>query len=904
MNKKTLLSIFTGFLLLAGVLLMNINNNSRAYAPRVEAAQGIAGYEAYLKSIRANQRTGEVTNEEVALVRAEVKRESSKKFKADWPLKWSFRGPDNIGGRTRCLVIDKDEPTTLYTGGVSGKVYKSTNSGGSWYPLTQGDDVYGVVSMAQATDGAIYYGTGESGLGVSATGAERVTGSWNGDGMYKSTDGETFTLLPTTVNHGNIYVLTAHPTENVIFSGSSNGLRMTDDGGATWTTLRSGACRDIQINSDGVALAYVGTSIWRSTTPKDGGSYTLIQGFASNRRSAIAWSKSDPNYCYVVSAGAVTFDGRSYDDALVGFYKSTDAGETFVKEVGELSQFFSPFSSIGATSQGAYDMAIGVHPRNKDRVFIGGIGFAEWTLEQGPRLVGNNFNSPLNPFGLHSDKHLIKFDDSGEDPLMYVCTDGGVSVTTNSDLNNYKDLFNGLSSTQFFAIAAGTNGRLIGGTQDNNTILLTGEGFPRQKGFDVIGGDGFQSAISKFDPNYMWGESQWSNLRRSEVGGTEMVSIWDNRIRSAFSSATQPSNSFNAPMCLWENPSVIERREITGPEEGDDTLVNARLYLTMDDGVWMCKNALSKLHDGSNPKDEGAIRWFKVSSLTNIHHLEVSPDGESLYVGTGNGRLHRVNNLISTQFDTTSIPADNGIAAGLTEELLSSNLVANGRAVTSLAIDNNNADRAVLTLGNFSNNNYVFITEDLSASNPTWTSIQGNLPKFPVYHAIISVDDPDVIILATEFGMWATSNGTSATPTWAQAHDGVDGDKPFPVVPVFDVVQVENKSWTGPRVYAGTHGMGIWESKSLLTSVPKENKAPTSSVSLFPNPVHTYVNVSSSIKGSTSINIYNLSGQVVLSTPSNNGTTRINTAELANGSYFVEVAGSADKAVSKIIVQH
>ncbi|MGB1037606.1 MAG: T9SS type A sorting domain-containing protein [Bacteroidia bacterium] len=909
MNKKILLSIVTLSFLLAGVVSFNFLNDERQYSPRETESESISGYEAYLKQVRSNPVTGTVTNDEVANVISQIKDQSNVKFKADWPLKWEFRGPDNYGGRTRCLVIDKDDPTVMYTGGVSGSLFKSTNKGGSWHALTQGSDNFGVVSLAQTSDGHVYYGTGEAGLLLTPIIGSEQSG-FTGMGMFKSTDGETFTPVAGTSSFGSIFVLTAHPTDNILFAGSTNGLRMSDDAGATWKLLKGGSCKDIKFNKNGVALAYIGNTVWRSNTPTDGTSYTRVTGLSPNVRSAVAWSESDPNYAYIVSAGNVTFDGDSYGSALVGLYKSTDEGATFERIVGEMSQFFAPFTAIGSQAQGLYDMAIGVHPRNKDRVFIGGMKWAEWTLEEGAKIVGNNFSSPTNPFGIHADKHFITFDNTGEDPIMYICNDGGIAKTTNAELNNYADMSVGFSTTQFFGISASIDGTVIGGTQDQSTIMLTGESFPRKKGSEIIGNDGFQTEISEFNTDIMFGEWQQGNLRRSITGGSDMQKIWDNRVQSAFTSTSpeRPTNYFNTALCLWESPDIVDDVKRRGALDGEDTLIDARLYFAMDNGVWMCKNALSKAHDGANPKDVGAIRWFRVSNVRNVHSLEVSVDGSSLFATTSNGKIFRTDSLLVAQFDTTSLPKNEQIASKLVTTEISQNLSVSGnRTVTSVAVDHSNPNRLVATVGNYNNTNYVFRTDNALSASPTWTSIQGNLPQMPVYHAIISVDDPDVVILGTEFGIWATSNGASGTPTWAEALEGTNSDEPFPRVPVFDLVQVENKSWTGPRIYAGTHGMGVWESKSLLTNIPKGEKSieKKASIQAYPNPANNYVNINTEIKGNYTLNIYNITGSVVLTTEgSNSESIRVNTSELMNGNYFVEVIGDNQKAVTKIVVQH
>ena len=904
MNKKKILSIVSISLLLVGSITFSLLNADSSYTPRTnEVSEGAHGYAEYINSLRANQHTGTVSDEDIARVQQQIKNQSNVKLKADWPLTWSFRGPDNVGGRTRCLVIDKDNANIMYTGGVSGGVFKTTNKGGSWYPLTLGADNFGVMSMAQDHDGNLYYGTGENGLYLNVNGDG--SSSFNGMGMFKSTDdGVTWEPVSGSTSFGSILTLAMHPTQDLIFAGTTSGLRYSDDGGATWKLLKAGKCSDIKFSSNGVVMAYTLQQIYRSATPTDKDSYERIDDIGSSARATTAWSASDPNYCYIVKVGQTDLDGTDYFGSLTGMYRSTDAGLTFTKEVGEISSFFAPFTNIGIGGQGEYDMCIAVHPKNKDRVFIGGVKFAEWTLETGPKIVGNTFNSPVNPFGIHSDKHWITFDTTGVDPIMFVCSDGGIARSTDAEISRYKDISTGYSTAQFFGIDADINGRIVGGTQDNGTMILSGESFPRNPAFDILGGDGFQSIFSEVNPKIIFGETVYGNLRRSLLDGSAMESIWDNRVASVFASNARPTGYFNNPVYLWEDPAIVNEIKNNGPTGQEDATVNARLYFAMNDGVWVCKNAFAKPHDPNSPTEDKQVRWFRVSSQTGVQHLETTPDGNSLFIATRNGKVVRIDSLLTAKLDTISLPVANQISPMLGTPVVL-NLPVGNRTVTSIAIDANDPNRVVATLGNYNNSSYVYVCEDALGAAPSFRSIHSNLPDFPVYHAIISVDDPDIIILGTEFGIWATTNGTATNPTWAEALEGKDPTKPLPRSPVFDVVQTTNKNWSGPRIYAGTHGMGIWESQSLLTSV--RNKSNTESISIlaYPNPANNVVNLASDIKGAYTLNMYSLNGTLVHSQEgSNSGTIKLSTETLTNGNYFIELIGQDTKAVSKIIVQH
>ncbi len=52
---------------------------------------------------------------------------------------WIARGPYNIGGRSKALALDVKDENTLFAGGVSGGMWKSTDGGQSWRKTTDQD---------------------------------------------------------------------------------------------------------------------------------------------------------------------------------------------------------------------------------------------------------------------------------------------------------------------------------------------------------------------------------------------------------------------------------------------------------------------------------------------------------------------------------------------------------------------------------------------------------------------------------------------------------------------------------------------------------------------------------------------------------------------------------------------
>lgn len=101
---------------------------------------------------------------------------------------WIERGPNNVGGRTRAMLFDPNDPTdnTVFAGGVSGGLWKNTNissANSEWIRVGIPENLT-VSSLAYDPNNTntFYVGTGESYVG-------HTDGSINGDGIWKSSDG-------------------------------------------------------------------------------------------------------------------------------------------------------------------------------------------------------------------------------------------------------------------------------------------------------------------------------------------------------------------------------------------------------------------------------------------------------------------------------------------------------------------------------------------------------------------------------------------------------------------------------------------------------------------------------------------------------------------------------------------
>ncbi|MFC2103458.1 WD40/YVTN/BNR-like repeat-containing protein [Bacteroidota bacterium] len=192
-----------------GYLLFNEANNKYDYSPSTEEIPMVTGKEddpeARLEQeflMLRDPATNKIPRNIFTLER-EFARNLPKRIQSDedissglnkvTALTWTARGPNNVGGRTRALGIDKRTDTppnvTILAGGVSGGIWRSTNDGSSWTSVTSVDQLKSITCLTQdmrsGKNDYWYAGTGEA-SGNSASGSSVST--FRGDGIFKSTD--------------------------------------------------------------------------------------------------------------------------------------------------------------------------------------------------------------------------------------------------------------------------------------------------------------------------------------------------------------------------------------------------------------------------------------------------------------------------------------------------------------------------------------------------------------------------------------------------------------------------------------------------------------------------------------------------------------------------------------------
>src|SRR6185312_6102183 len=197
------------------------------------------------KAKAAGNKPAEATAGESSTGDAEQKaagEENQDEAKGPWHgLTWRLVGPYR-GGRALAVSGVIGDPHTYYFGSVGGGVWKSTDGGLSWRPMTDKtkdmSSSIGAIEVAPSDPNIIYAGTGEACIRGNIIA---------GNGVYKSIDaGKTWNFigLKDTLAIGRIIVNPKNPDIVLVAAlghpfgpNAERGIFRTLDGGKTWSKV-------------------------------------------------------------------------------------------------------------------------------------------------------------------------------------------------------------------------------------------------------------------------------------------------------------------------------------------------------------------------------------------------------------------------------------------------------------------------------------------------------------------------------------------------------------------------------------------------------------------------------------------------------------------------------------------
>ena len=731
---------------------------------------------------------------------------------------WTPEGPNTYAenrepglvlglGRINTISFHPTDPNTFWVGVAQGGVWKTTNGGESYTPLTDNLPIIRVSDIAVDPNNpdVLYLSVGDIAyIGFSLQLNDRKRHTHYGLGVYKTTDGG-LNWSPTglsfqTNNQDNSLIrrvlINPENTQELVAAGFQ-GIWKSTDGGDNWNKVRNSLTWDIDQHPTKANVLFATTgfsvshgfgnaAIWKST---DFGTTwnqltVNIPSQQTVQRIELDISLANPDYIYALVCKA--------NGGFFGLFRSTDEGENWELRSNTPNILgWTNGSDMGG--QGNYDLTMLADPTDPEKIYIGGVNI--WGSTDG----GINWEGISNWVGfgglsIHGDQQYIDYNPI--DKKFYACNDGGFSRTSEmvfgdwqtaiNDQNyrwptQWEDMAKDMQITSFYRLGLSKSipGDVIAGAQDNSNF------YKRNGVWEIFNiGDGHEGIIHPNDPDLVYAALQFGFLTKSTEGGANSIDA-----------SAGISGKWSTEFPAWSSPFFFH------PNDPNT------LYMG-----W--SNVYKTQNGGGN--------WRKISSFPGAP-ISISAMAQSASNPTTIYVARRIFHSINTPGELWVTFDDGANWNNITGKVPSSLFF------TYLEAAANDSQTAWVTLGGFVNGQKIYRTKN---GGQNWENISYNLPNVPVNCVRQDAQSlNNTIYVGTDIGIYYINDEITE---WQLFSDGL----PNVVISELEIQKEER------RLYASTFGRGIWSTPLFdQITVTKNVAFQEMKASISPNPTRGEINL-------------------------------------------------------------
>lgn len=716
------------------------------------------------------------------------------------------RGPNNYGGRTLAIGIDKRNSNIIMAGGASAGMFRSTDGGATWARVTPTGDIFSVTAIAQdprSMQGDTWYcGSGEN-LGNSASG---TGATYLGNGLWKSTDNG-LTWLPLAGTRVNQYAfdnafdfvqrIVVNPNNGDVLVAASETIQRSPAGGNAnpWTkvlgNLDNGSPSDLIYNAignvfyaainganaqggiyrstDGIAWTPIRTSAELGNGPK-----RIVLSNVANTANILAFYETTTSPCATSKVGLQLYDATA---------------TTWTDHSSKISVCATGASNPKViASQGGYNMCITTKPNDANLVYLGGTEIYRLNLATSEYDYIGGDQKSATPINLHVDNHYLTFDPNDNNTL-WACNDGGMRKT---DVTGpiapgpttggyaWTDRNANYTTHQYYGSdISPVNGStfLAGAAQDNAFTLQPTDATAKEVGPTV---DGTTIGI---------------------ISGTDFT-------------------TFNA-IISWQNGAIARLTGANGTGEDIQPTGQAQAFVTyfhLDNDnpthLYYPTNTKKLFRTrGADAIADGAIgsvttAWQEITGvattlLGNISQMATTRNTElanasytasnaarTLYMGTNDGKVYRLSD--------PAFGAVGAVPVNITP------IDADGH-VSGIAVHPYKSKEILVSYSNYGVPS-VWYTADASVATPTWVNVEGPAGSAVELASarsvgIVKAGSSDLYLVGTSTGMYGTVALNGATTVWEKIGAAEIAQSP--------IISMRLRA-SDNKMCLGTHGNGLF----------------------------------------------------------------------------------------------